>query len=48
VKRVRLDFAGLKVEFCDRERAIQQVEEFAERGTWHSPLHREAVRRTMK
>jgi hypothetical protein len=35
VKRVRLDFAGLKVEFCDRERAIKQVEEFAERGTWH-------------
>jgi len=35
VRRVKLDFAGLKVEFCDRERAIRQVEEFAERGTWH-------------
>jgi GTPase SAR1 family protein len=35
LKRVKLDFAGLKVEFCDREGAIRQVEEFAERGTWH-------------
>jgi len=35
VKKVKLDFAGLKVEFCDRERALLQVEEFAERGTWH-------------
>jgi hypothetical protein len=35
LKKVKLDFAGLKVEFCDRERAIRQVEEFAERGTWH-------------
>jgi len=35
MKRVKLDFAGLKVEFCDRERALKQVEELAERGTWH-------------
>jgi hypothetical protein len=35
LKKVKLDFAGLKVEFCDRERAIHQIEEFAERGTWH-------------
>jgi len=33
VKRIELDFAGLKIEFCDRERAIRQVEELAERGT---------------
>jgi len=34
VKRVKLSFArGVEVEFCDRERAIRQVEEFAERGT---------------
>jgi len=34
VKRVRLSFAaGVEVEFCDRERAIRQVEDFAERGT---------------
>jgi len=34
VKRVRLSFAaGVAVEFCDRERAIRQVEDFAERGT---------------
>jgi hypothetical protein len=33
MKRVRLSLAGLKVEFCDRERAIRQVEELAERGT---------------
>ena len=35
MKRVKLDFAGLKVEFCNRERALQQVKEFAEKGTWH-------------
>jgi methylmalonyl-CoA mutase cobalamin-binding subunit len=34
VKRVRLSFAvGVEVEFCNRERAMRQVEEFAERGT---------------
>ena len=34
MKRVRLSFAaGVEVEFCDRERAIRQVEDFAERGT---------------
>jgi len=32
LKKVKLDFAGLRVEFCDREGAIRQVEEFAERG----------------
>jgi hypothetical protein len=36
VKRAKLSFAkGVEVEFCDRERAIHQVEEFAERGTRH-------------
>jgi energy-coupling factor transporter ATP-binding protein EcfA2 len=35
MKRVKLDFANLKVEFTDRDRAIRQVEELAERGTWH-------------
>jgi hypothetical protein len=35
MKRVKLSFADLKVEFCNRERALQQVGEFAERGTWH-------------
>jgi len=35
MRRVELSFAGLKIEFCDRERAIRQVEEFAEKGTWH-------------
>jgi len=34
VKRVRLSFAaGVEVEFCDRERAIRQVKDFAKRGT---------------
>jgi len=34
VKRVSLGFApGLEVEFADRERAIDQVYEFAKRGT---------------
>ena len=35
MKRVKLNFAGLEVEFCDRERALQQVRVFAEKGTWH-------------
>jgi GTPase SAR1 family protein len=34
VKRVKLSFAGLEVEFVDRDRAIQQVLEWSERGTW--------------
>jgi energy-coupling factor transporter ATP-binding protein EcfA2 len=35
MKRVELGFADLKVEFTDRDRAIRQVEEWSERGTWH-------------
>jgi hypothetical protein len=34
LRRVRLSFAGLEVEFTDRDRAIQQVLEWSERGTW--------------
>jgi hypothetical protein len=34
MRRVRLSFAGLEVEFADRDRAIQQVLEWGERGTW--------------
>ncbi|MEM0052277.1 MAG: ATP-binding protein [Sulfolobales archaeon] len=34
LRRVKLKFApGLEVEFCDRDRALKQVYEFAERGT---------------
>jgi len=34
MRRVKLSFAaGVEVEFTDRDRAIQQVEELAERGT---------------
>jgi hypothetical protein len=34
MRRVKLSFAaGVEVEFTDRDRAIRQVEEFAERGT---------------
>jgi dienelactone hydrolase len=34
VKRLELLFApGLKIEFTDREKAVKQVYEFAERGT---------------
>jgi len=33
VKRVRLTFAGFEVEFVDRERALRQISEWAERGT---------------
>ncbi|MCC5998699.1 MAG: ATP-binding protein, partial [Thermofilum sp.] len=35
MRRVKLRLAGLEVEFADRERALQQVLEWAERGTWH-------------
>jgi len=34
VKRVKLSFAGLEVEFVDRDKAIQQVLEWSERGAW--------------
>jgi energy-coupling factor transporter ATP-binding protein EcfA2 len=34
MRRVKLSFAGLEVEFADRERGVQQVLEWAERGTW--------------
>jgi GTPase SAR1 family protein len=34
VRRVKLSFAGLEVEFVDRDRAIQQVIEWSERGMW--------------
>jgi GTPase SAR1 family protein len=34
VRRIKLSFAGLEVEFVDRDRAIQQVLEWSERGTW--------------
>ena len=34
MKRVKLSFASdVEVEFCDREKALQQVEELARRGT---------------
>jgi energy-coupling factor transporter ATP-binding protein EcfA2 len=34
MKRVKLPFAGLEVEFADRDRALQQVLEWSEKGTW--------------
>jgi predicted AAA+ superfamily ATPase len=34
MRRVKLSFTtDIELEFCDRERAIRQVEEFAEEGT---------------
>jgi energy-coupling factor transporter ATP-binding protein EcfA2 len=33
MRRVKLPFAGLEVEFADRDRALQQVLEWSERGT---------------
>jgi hypothetical protein len=33
MKRIELSFADLKVELCDRERVLRQVEELAEKGT---------------
>jgi len=35
MRKVTLNFASLKVDFCDRDRAIRQVEDFAEGSTWH-------------
>jgi hypothetical protein len=35
MRRATLNFASLKVDFCDRDRAIRQVEDFAEGRTWH-------------
>ena len=29
------ELRGLKIGFCNRERAIHQIVEFAEKGTWH-------------
>jgi len=34
VKKIKVSFAGLEVEFVDRERALEQVREFGERGTF--------------
>lgn len=34
MKRIKLNFAGQEIEFVDREVAIRQIEELAERGTW--------------
>ncbi len=33
-RRVRVSFAGLEVDFVDRDRALSQVEELAEKGTF--------------
>jgi energy-coupling factor transporter ATP-binding protein EcfA2 len=35
MRRVKLRLASLEVEFTDREKALSQVQEWAERGTWH-------------
>jgi len=34
VKRIKTSFAGLEVELVDRERALAQIKEFGERGTF--------------
>ena len=34
MKKVKLLFAGLEVEFADREKAISQLQEWVEKGTW--------------
>jgi len=34
VKRIKVSFAGLEVEFADRERALAQIKELGERGTF--------------
>jgi len=35
MRRVTVRFANLDVEFTDRDRAIEQVIDWGERGTWH-------------
>jgi len=34
VKRIKVSFAGLEVEFVDRERALAQIRDLGERGTF--------------
>jgi len=34
MKRIKLAFAGREIEFIDRERALKQISEWAEKGTW--------------
>jgi len=34
VKRVKVIFGSKEIEFVDREKALKQIEEFAERGTY--------------
>jgi len=34
MKRIKVSFANLKIEFVDRERAIEQIGEFGKRGTF--------------
>jgi len=34
VRRIKVSFAGLEVEFVDRERALAQIRELGERGTF--------------
>ncbi len=34
MRRIKVSFAGLEVEFTDRDKALQQVEEVAEKGTF--------------
>jgi len=35
MRRVRVKFANLDIEFTDRDWAIEQVIDWGERGTWH-------------
>ncbi len=35
MRRAKLRFAGIEIEFVDRDRALEQVEELAEKGTHH-------------
>ena len=34
MRRIRTRFAGLELEFADRDRALGQIAELAERGAW--------------
>jgi hypothetical protein len=37
MERIKLSFASMIIEFTDRDRALEQINEWAEKGTWSPP-----------
>jgi len=50
MRRIRVLFAGISVEFVDRDRALEQMRELGigRYMVWQTPLHREAVRKALE